>query len=208
MIASANTVHPMKFPLSILACALACTGTLAAQGAVPAPGGVGAAGPALSSPLGAPPTGGLPGGPPGPGGLPAGSGPGYHSPQSPIKPLPRREDVVPWSTLTNLTKKTLKTRIAPVFNAEQKALDGKVQRLQGFMVPMDTRPLQRHFLLTSVPLTCAFCIPGGPESMVEVKASVGVPYSLEPIVVQGEFKTLGNDEYGLFYRMVNAEPVK
>ncbi|AVS86705.1 hypothetical protein C8239_10490 [Paracidovorax avenae] len=196
----------MKFPLSILACALACTGTLAAQGA--APGGVGAAGPALSSPLGAPPTGGLPGGPPGPGGLPAGSGPGYHSPQSPIKPLPRREDVVPWSTLTNLTKKTLKTRIAPVFNAEQKALDGKVQRLQGFMVPMDTRPLQRHFLLTSVPLTCAFCIPGGPESMVEVKASVGVPYSLEPIVVQGVFKTLGNDEYGLFYRMVNAEPVK
>ncbi len=158
----------------------------------------------LSSPLGAPA-----GGPPRPlGGSPAGSGPGYHSPQSPIKLLPRRDDVVPWSTLTNLTKKTLKTRIAPVFNAEQKALDGKVQRLQGFMVPMDTRPLQRHFLLTSVPLTCAFCIPGGPESMVEVKASVGVPYSLEPIVVQGEFKTLGNDEYGLFYRMVNAEPVK
>lgn len=184
-----------------VACAMAWATACMAAGTPSAQARLGEAGapPPLSSPLG---------GPPGAGGLPAGNGAGYHSPQSPIKPLPRREDVVPWSTLTGLTKKTLKTRIAPVFNAEQKALDGKLQRIQGFMVPMDTRPLQRHFLLTSVPLTCAFCIPGGPESMVEVKASVGVPYSLEPVVVEGEFKLLGNDEYGLFYRMVNAEPVK
>ncbi|WCM91152.1 hypothetical protein M5C99_11995 [Acidovorax sp. NCPPB 2350] len=182
----------MKSPSLAWICALACAGAWAQSPSAPKADGNGAV---LSPPLGG-------------GALPGGSGPGYHSPQSPIKPLPQRDDVVPWSTLTNLTKKTLKTRVAPVFNAEQKALDGKVQRMQGFMVPMDARPLQRHFLLTSVPLTCPFCIPGGPESMVEVKASVAVPYSLEPIVVQGEFKTLGNDEYGLFYRMVNAEPVK
>lgn len=175
--------------------ASSAAGTPSAQ----APAGGTGAQPQLSSPLG---------GAPGAGGLPPGSGAGYHSPQSPIKPLPRREDVVPWSTLTGLTKKTLKTRIAPVFNAEQKALDGKVQRIQGFMVPMDTRPLQRHFLLTSVPLTCAFCIPGGPESMIEVKARSPVRYSLEPVVVEGKFFTLLDDQYGLFYRMVDARQVE
>jgi len=182
-------------PLSILAFAglLACgvAGAQAPQGAQDAQG----AGAALSSPLGG-------------GGLPQGSGAGYHSPQSPIKPLPTRTDVVPWSTLSNLQKKTLKTRIEPLFNAEQKALDQTVQRVQGFMVPMTAKPQQRHFLLTSVPLTCAFCIPGGPESMVEVKASSPVTYSLEPVVVEGRFETLRNDEYGLFYRMVEAKPVQ
>lgn len=142
------------------------------------------------------------------GGLPAGQGAGYHSPQSPIKPLPQRADVVAWSTLTNLDKKTLKTRIEPVFNAEQKALDKTVQRVQGFMVPMDTKPGQKHFLLTSVPLTCAFCIPGGPESMIEVKARSPVRYSLEPVVVEGKFFTLLDDQYGLFYRMVDARQVE
>lgn len=158
--------------------------------------GAGPAGqPVLSSPLAG-------------GGLPAGDGAGFHSPQSPIKPLPQRSDVVAWSRLTNLTKKTLKDRIEPVFTAEQKALNKTVQRVQGFMVPMDTKPGQKHFLLTSVPLTCAFCIPGGPESMIEVKAASPVRYSLEPVVVEGHFQTLSNDEYGLFYRMVDARQVQ
>ena len=141
-------------------------------------------------------------------GLPAGTGPGYHSPNSPIAPLPQRTDVVPWSTLSDLTKKTTKDAVLPVFSARQKALNKTVQRIQGFMVPLDAKATQTHFLLTSVPLTCAFCIPGGPESMVEVKASKPVRYSLEPVVVEGQFTLLPNDQYGLYYRLVSAEPVK
>jgi hypothetical protein len=48
------------------------------------------------------------------------------------------------------------------------ALNDKPQRVQGFMMPLDPGEKQKHFLLTSVPLTCSFCTPGGPESMVEV----------------------------------------
>lgn len=161
--------------------------------AQPAPSGAAP----LSSPLGGPA-----------GALPAGEGAGYHSPQSPIKPLTQRSDVVPWSSLSNLTKKTLATRIEPVFTAEQKAMHMTVRRVQGFMVPMDTKPGQKHFLLTSVPLTCAFCIPGGPESMIEVKARTPVRYSLEPVVVEGRFQTLPDDQYGLFYRLVEARQVE
>ena len=145
---------------------------------------------------------------PGAAGLPQGTGAGYHSPQSPIKPLPQREDVLPWSTLTQLEKKTTKTRVVPQFSAEQQALHGTVQRVQGFMVPLDAKELQVHFLLTTVPLTCSFCIPGGPESMIEVRAKLPVRYGLEPVVVQGRLQLLKDDPYGLFYRLVEAVPVK
>jgi hypothetical protein len=156
----------------------------------------------LSSPL-PPGAGGSP-----PVGVPARSGAGFHSPNSPIAPLPDRNDVVPWSVLTDLTKKTTRDSIVPVFNDAQKGLDKTVQRIQGFMMPMNARATQTHFLLTSVPLTCSFCMPGGPESMVEVKAKTPVRYSLEPVVVEGRFTVLTNDPYGLFYRMVDAVPVR
>ena len=140
--------------------------------------------------------------------VPAGSGAGYHSPNSPIAPLPQRNDVVPWSVLTDLSKKTTKDGILPVFNDAQKGMDKTTQRIQGFMVPLDAKPTQTHFILTSVPLTCSFCTPGGPESMVEVKAKTPVRYSLEPVVVEGKFTVLPNDPYGLYYRVVDAVPVK
>lgn len=141
------------------------------------------------------------------GGAPgAGSGAGYHSPDSPIAPLPQRDDVVAWSVLTDLQRKATKDGLKPVFNAQQQGMDKTVQRLQGFMMPLNAKATQTHFLLTSVPLTCSFCIPGGPESMVEVKAKTPVRYSLEPVVVEGRFTLLHNDQYGLYYRLVEAVP--
>ena len=183
----------------LCAAALALS-TLPAAAQAPAAGQGGA--PVLTSPV---PSGTAQ---PGAAGLPQGSGAGYHSPQSPIKPLPQREDVLPWSTLTQLEKKTTKTRVVPQFSAEQQALHGTVQRVQGFMVPLDAKELQVHFLLTTVPLTCSFCIPGGPESMIEVRAKLPVRYGLEPVVVQGRLQLLKDDPYGLFYRLVDAVPVK
>ena len=183
-----------------LCAAALALGTLPTAAQAPAAGQGGA--PVLTSPV---PSGTAQ---PGAAGLPQGTGAGYHSPQSPIKPLPQREDVLPWSTLTQLEKKTTKTRVVPQFNAEQQALHGTVQRVQGFMVPLDAKELQVHFLLTTVPLTCSFCIPGGPESMIEVRAKLPVRYGLEPVVVQGRLQLLKDDPYGLFYRLVDAVPVK
>ena len=183
-----------------LCAAALALGTLPTAAQAPAAGRGGA--PVLTSPV---PSGTAQ---PGAAGLPQGTGAGYHSPQSPIKPLPLREDVLPWSTLTQLEKKTTKTRVVPQFSAEQQALHGTVQRVQGFMVPLDAKELQVHFLLTTVPLTCSFCIPGGPESMIEVRAKLPVRYGLEPVVVQGRLQLLKDDPYGLFYRLVDAVPVK
>ena len=62
----------------------------------------------------------------------------------------------------------------------QLALNEKTQRIQGFMMPLEPGEKQTHFLLSSVPLTCAFCVPGGPESMVEVKTRTPVQLHAGP----------------------------
>jgi hypothetical protein len=142
------------------------------------------------------------------GDIPVGSGAGVHSPNSPFAPLQERADVVAWSTLTAVKTRVEKNRILPVFPVAIQALDQKSQRLQGFMMPLEPGEKQRHFLLSSVPLTCSFCTPGGPESMVEVKTKSPVKYTMEPVVVEGKFAVLNDDPYGLYYRINDAVAVK
>lgn len=140
--------------------------------------------------------------------LPAGTGPGVHSPDSPFAPLPARSDVVPWSVLTDVKTKNEKNRILPVFQPQQLGLNQKTQRIQGFMMPLEPGEKQSHFLLSSVPLSCSFCLPGGPESMVEVKTKTPVRYTLDPVTVEGKFAVLNDDPYGLYYRITDAVGVK
>ena len=140
--------------------------------------------------------------------VPAGTGAGVHSPNSPFKPLEPRADVVPWGLLTDVKTRTEKNKLVPVFQPAQLALNQKPQRIQGFMMPLEPGERQRHFLLSSVPLTCSFCVPGGPESMVEVRTREPVAYTMEPVVVEGRFATLENDPYGLYYRVTDAVAVK
>lgn len=142
------------------------------------------------------------------GAIPAGTGAGVHSPNSPFAPLQDRADTLPWSVLTAVKTRVVKNRILPVFPSDVQALDNKSQRIQGFMMPLDPGEKQKHFILSSVPLTCSFCMPGGPESMVEVRTKTPVKYTMEAVVVEGPLSVLADDSYGLYYRMTDAVPVK
>jgi uncharacterized protein len=144
-----------------------------------------------------------------PGGIPlGGSGPGVHGANSPFAPLKERGDVLPWSVLSAVKTRNDKNRLLPVFPSNVLALNQKPQRVQGFMMPLDPGEKQTHFLLSSVPLTCAFCVPGGPESMVEVKTKKPFRYSMDVVVVEGQFAVLNDDPLGLYYRMTDAVAVK
>ncbi len=140
--------------------------------------------------------------------IPMWQGAGVHGANSPFPALEGRVDVVPWSVLTDIKTKNEKNRILPVFTMSQLALNQKTQRVQGFMMPLDPGEKQTRFLLSSVPMTCSFCLPGGPESMVEVRTKTPVKYSLEPITVEGKFLVLNDDSMGLYYRMTDAVSVK
>jgi uncharacterized protein len=141
-----------------------------------------------------------------------GSGVGTHGAGSPFAPLKPRDDVVPWPVLADIKTKTEKTKegakILPVFNAAQMQLNQKTQRIQGFMMPLEPGERQKHFLVSAVPLSCSFCMPGGPEGMVEVRSKEPVKYSMEALVVEGRFNVLSDDPYGLYYRLTDAVAVK
>jgi uncharacterized protein len=125
---------------------------------------------------------------------------------SQVKPLPDRKDVVSWKTLAQVELIKQKDRYVPQFAASVSSLDQKQVKMQGFMMPLQTGERQSHFVLSAMPTTCSFCLPGGPESLVEVKAKTPVKYTFEPVVLTGKLTVLKDDPAGVFYRLTDAVP--
>jgi hypothetical protein len=134
----------------------------------------------------------------------AGQGPGFHDPRSAFKPLEEREGILSWKLLSSVQTKVEKNRVVPTFPAQVQSLDRKTVKVQGFMLPLEPGVQQKHFLLSSVPTSCGFCVPAGPEGLVEVRSRTPVKYTLEPVVVEGQLAVLEKDPYGLFYRVTDA----
>jgi len=128
------------------------------------------------------------------------------TPPSPYssKPLPEMKGIVSWKTLAEVTPVREKDRFVPQFSKGVSALDKKDVKLQGFMMPLDMGEKQKRFLLTAMPPSCAFCLPGGPDQLVEVVAKNPVKYGFDPIVVTGKFVVLKDDPMGLYYRLTDA----
>ncbi|HSA89614.1 MAG TPA: DUF3299 domain-containing protein [Burkholderiales bacterium] len=127
---------------------------------------------------------------------------------SQFKPLPDRNDVVSWKILAQVELVKQKDRYVPQFAKDIAALDQKQVKVQGFILPLQMGDKQSHFVLTAMPQTCAFCLPGGPESMVEVKSKTPVKYTFEPVVMTGKLSVLKDDPTGVFYRLTDAVPAK
>ena len=125
-----------------------------------------------------------------------------------FKPLPERTDVVSWKLLSQVELVKQKDRYVPQFAKDVAALDQKQVKVQGFIMPLQMGDKQSHFVLTAMPQTCAFCLPGGPESMVEVKSKAPVKYTFEPVVLTGKLSVLKDDPTGVFYRLTDAVPAK
>jgi hypothetical protein len=123
---------------------------------------------------------------------------------SQFKPLSERKDVLPWKTLAEVQLVKMKDRYVPQFSSAIAQLDQKEVRMQGFMMPLQMGDRQSHFVLAAMPVTCAFCMPGGPESLVEVKTKAPVKYTFEPVVLTGRFSVLKDDPTGVFYRLSDA----
>jgi hypothetical protein len=125
-----------------------------------------------------------------------------------VKPLQERSDVVSWKVFSQVELVKQKDRYVPQFAASVTALDNKEVKVQGFMMPLQMGDKQQHFVLTAMPQSCAFCLPGGPEAMVEVKSKQPVKYTFEPVVLSGKLAVLKDDPTGVFYRLTDAVPTK
>lgn len=121
--------------------------------------------------------------------------------------LPEQAGVVSWKTLAKVTPVAKNGKMIAEFSPDILGLDRKNVRVQGFIIPLDMGDKQSRFLLSSVPPHCQFCLPAGPDGVVEVRAKKPVQYGFEPIVVSGRFAVLTDDETGLLYRLTDAEEV-
>lgn len=121
------------------------------------------------------------------------------------------QGTLPWLTFRQVKlveqKKDGKTTLMPEFAKVLRDLDNKPVKLYGFVLPLSTTPKQKHFLLSPLPTHCPFCVSQGPDSLVEVMARIPVDFNaFDPVVVAGRLE-LVNDS-SLFYRLLDAEPVK
>jgi hypothetical protein len=121
-----------------------------------------------------------------------------------FKPVPERNDVLSWKLLSQVELVRMKDRYVPQFSSNVAALNKKEVKVQGFMLPLQMGDKQTHFVLTAMPQTCAFCMPGGPESMVEVKSKQPVKYTFDIIILTGKLEVLKDDPTGVFYRLTDA----
>jgi hypothetical protein len=119
--------------------------------------------------------------------------------QSMAQPVPS----IAWETLA-LAKAHSKKPAHVEFPAELTPLDGKVVLVTGFMVPLEAKAKQTHFLLTKTPQDCEFCIEGGPSTYIEVR-SVPLRFSSKPFNMVGRMTLLRNDPSGIYYRLTQAE---
>ena len=121
--------------------------------------------------------------------------------------LPERSDTLSWKTLGQVEPSNANGKLIPIFSKEILALDKKDVKVIGFMVPIEPDAKHKHFVLSAVPPSCPFCMPAGPESMVEVRLKTGIDYDMNPIVVSGKFSVRNDDPRGVLYSLSEGVPV-
>lgn len=119
------------------------------------------------------------------------------------------QTAISWETLAQVKLTKSGTKFSPKFDAKVQQLNGKQIKLKGFMLPLDQAAKQQHFILSANPVAnCFYCLPGGPESLVEIKADRAVDFSYDPVEVSGRLELLQSDPMGMYYRVVGAKVSK
>lgn len=96
----------------------------------------------------------------------------------------------------------------PVFPPAVKALAGKQIKVAGWMMPLDKAARQKRFVLLAYPPGCPFHFHAMPNQFIEILAPAGVPLNeRDPMVITGTLQLTGQDESGIFYRLVGAKKV-
>jgi hypothetical protein len=132
-------------------------------------------------------------------------GQGFHDPRSKVPRLADRKDVVSWELLGSVKARVEKNRIVAEFPDQVKALHRTKVKVQGYMLPLQPGQTQDRFLLSAVPTSCPFCIPAGPEGLIEIRMDAAVKYTENPIVIEGHMAILAKADEGLYYRIADGK---
>ncbi|WDF70914.1 DUF3299 domain-containing protein [Novosphingobium sp. KACC 22771] len=111
-----------------------------------------------------------------------------------------------WATLrqTKIGVDDVRGIFTARFPAPVKALSGKSISLSGFIMPLDAQSRGTHFMLSKYTPVCAFCPPGEPNEVVEVRTARPIAFIQKQVTVTGNFALENNGEKGLFFQLSGA----
>ena len=117
------------------------------------------------------------------------------------------EGGIPWEALLKAEVTFDEYTLLASFPDEVSERDGETLKISGFMMPLETEPKQKWFLLTSNPPHCFFHIPGGAAGVIEVFSEEGIEVSWEPVILEGRFEVLAKSESAV-YQLHDAQLVE
>jgi len=116
------------------------------------------------------------------------------------------QEPVEWEVLRGVEWEYAGGSYTPVFTDDVEQLSDATVRIVGYMIPIAVSSDMNHFLLSSQPSQgCPYCMPGGPSTLIEVRATEAPETTYDPLTVTGTLKLLKDDTSGLVYRIVDAE---
>jgi uncharacterized protein len=124
---------------------------------------------------------------------------------TPQQYLAEKPGITSWRVLGLVQPIKEQGKIVPEYDKQISALNGKTVKVQGFMLPLDMGDKQKRFLLSAAPPHCTFCLPGGAETMIEVRAKNAVRFGFDAVTLSGKLAVLKDDPAGLYYRLTDAE---
>jgi uncharacterized protein len=97
----------------------------------------------------------------------------------------------------------------PSFDPEMIALNGKEVTVVGFMLPIEATMDQKKFMLSPLPVDCPYCMPAGPNLLIQVEMKNTIRYNYDLVQISGklELQDESGDE-GLFYKILGATELK
>ncbi len=87
------------------------------------------------------------------------------------------------------------------------ALDGKEVTVKGYVIPLNGRKAQSHFMFSAYPYAnCFFCGNAGPESVMEVfaKGDEKIEYSDDTILIKGIFRFTSRNPEDIMFTLEDA----
>lgn len=88
------------------------------------------------------------------------------------------------------------------------ALEGKEIEIRGYMIALDVKAEQSHFMFSRYPQNmCFFCGAAGPESAMQVfmAEKKKIKHTTNKVVLKGTLNIQQGDPTGLIYTLTNAE---
>jgi hypothetical protein len=122
-----------------------------------------------------------------------------------------------WPSLTSITFNKVYDEVMgmevdkPVFGIVQQSLNGKEITLRGYIIPLEGKVKQSHFMFSVYPISmCFFCGNAGPETVAEVFMANGqkLPYVEDKIHIKGTLQLNPSDPSGTIYKLINAQLIE